>query len=39
MHNEKEEFYNKFKKHVEKVGEGIKETSTLKDVVNKFLCI
>ena len=39
MHNEKEEFYNEFKKHVEKVGEGIKETSTLKDVVNKFLCL
>ena len=39
MQNEKEEFYNKFKSYVEKVGEGIKETSTLKDVVNKFLCL
>ena len=39
MHNEKEEFYSKFKSCVEKVGEEIKETSTLKDVVNKFLCL
>ena len=39
MQDEKEKFYQKFKKYVKKLGDEIKEPEKLKDIVNKFLCL